>query len=615
MIPKTFAGDLPKVQRPHASKKEGPLDPDGDLRPRIGAGQPFDRASYATVTEARPAKAGLTGTGKARAHVDFACVARSPAEVVGTSVTCPLVITVGDQVLRPKATPGGRGSVELPALPPKGKATEVTIGLEPAKGRWAAIARIVFDDEVPGATKVDGVGWVLRPPGLQWRWYLKSGQEITTKVEGPGLFRVDALTEPEATAKVFVSIDGKERPVPVDGEPVVLSIAKASTVKVRSTGGDVTLAVAERVAKTAQPDPTAMSEEEAEPAKAEAEPSETTGASTTALLDVSNPSSLWRDAVASAPKPLTPIQEALGTVTVQSLGRWGNFRNGDPRNEFSDGYLEQNVGYRRRIESIGLWTGFSALGRARDGHESFGASAFLWGQITPLRLRYAAFADAYGQRVEGVDARTIRPAAYLELSAKVAPSLYLLPRVGYDGFYTNLDTPPLSLTGVDDDVFNTFRFRRQTTFYQQLTAWWVPYFNEILFLRGRLTEDLGSSGISHAGARPGGLFAFGNLEIGAYADATWYRATPGLRSTSKVDVTGTTYALYNVWISDGSVDLQPGIGARARAGDGGYEVWAVLNIFASFRRGLRDFASPELAFPEQFGSNVPWRGPAVGGTR
>jgi hypothetical protein len=220
----------------------------------------------------------------------------------------------------------------------------------------------------------------------------------------------------------------------------------------------------------------------------------------------------------------------------------------------------------------------------------------------------------YAQDVYGFDARTARPHAYIEYSGRITPSFYLLPRVGFDGFYTNMESKPTSLVGVDDDIFNDFRFRRPTVLYQQITAWWIPYVNDIFFLRARVNEDA-QRGLSHAGVRPGGLFAFGNFELGTYADATWFRATPGLRADSKVDVTGVGYALYNLWVSNGSLDVQPGIGGRVRAGDGGWEVYALVNVFASFRRGLRDFASPELSFPEQFGSNVPWRGPAVGGTR
>ena len=186
-----------------------------------------------------------------------------------------------------------------------------------------------------------------------------------------------------------------------------------------------------------------------------------------------------------------------------------------------------------------------------------GVGAFAWTHIRSIRLRLAGYGDAYGQQIDGFDARTIRPHAYIEYSGRVTPSFYLLPRIGYDGFYTNVENKPTSLVGVDDDVFNDFRFRRPTIIYQQLTAWWVPYINDILFLRARVNEDA-QRGLSHAGVRPGGIFAFGNFELGTYADATWFRATPGLRSDPKVDVTGVGYALYNAWVSNGSLDIQPG---------------------------------------------------------
>lgn len=615
-VPKTIPGDFVKVQRPHSSPKEGPMDPDGDLRPRIGTGQPFDRASYATITETRPAKAALTGLGGAKARIEWACVARSPAEVVNTDARCPIAISVGGgAALHPTSGVDGRGSVDLPAMPPKGAASYVTIGLDPAPGRWAAIARVVFDREVPGATNVAGVGWVMLPPGLQWRWLVKNDQEIAHTMSGPGLLRVDAMPEADESPKVVVRIGDKEIPVTLDGTPVMVPVTQPGVVKVRSIGGASTISFAERVGKPAL-DAAALEETEAEPALAEAtDVTEPKAVTTTALLDGGNPNGLWADTVARSDRPLTPLEDALGTLSVRGLARTGTLRDGDPSLTSPDSYFEQSVGYRRRIESIGLWTGLTALTRQHLQHtSSYGASAFLWTHIPSARLRLAAFGDVFGQNVQGVDARTFHPHAYVEYSGRVTPSFFLLPRVGYDGVYSSLDRRPTSLRGVDDDVFNEFRYRRPTTIYQQLTAWWVPFVNDIFFLRARATEDA-RHGFSHAGVRPGALFAFGNLELGGWADATWYRATEGLRPTSKVDVTGVAYALFNIWASEGSLDIQPGIGGRMRAVDGGWEVYALVNIFASFRRGLRDFASPELAFPEQFGGNVPWRGPAVGGMR
>jgi hypothetical protein len=50
-----------------------------------------------------------------------------------------------------------------------------------------------------------------------------------------------------------------------------------------------------------------------------------------------------------------------------------------------------------------------------------------------------------------------------------------------------------------------------------------------------------------------------------------------------------------------------------RANDGAWQIGAYLNVLASYRRGLRDFSSLELDFPEQLGGGVPWRGHTLGG--
>lgn len=606
--------DLLKVQRPHRQPKEGVIDPDGDLRPRVGTGQPFERASYATVTESRPARLSLTGVAGAKSRLEFACVARSPAAVVKTQARCPLFVQLGEGPhLRAASGADGRGSFDLP--PDK----NVTIGLEPAPGRWAALARLVFDREVAGSTHVEGLGWVLLPPGLQWRWLLKADQDVVHKLDGPGLVRVDAVAEPDESVKVVATVTepdaagARESNVPLDATPVVLSLPRGGVVRVRAIGGAATIAVAERVGR-----PQAGADDpEAEPVLAEAiQPAAPPAPATSrALLDGSDPRAPWADTAARAERPLSPLEDALGTLAVHGLARSGTLREGDPSLAHRDGYLEQSVAYRRRLESIGLWGGVSGIFRQHEERaSSFGATAFVWTHVPAARLRFAGFADVYGQRIDGFEGRTVHPRAYAEWSGRVTPGFYLLPRVGYDGFYTNIESRPASLASIDDDVFNDFRYRRPTVFYQQLMAWWVPYINDILFLRARVTEDV-RHGLSHVGARPGALFAFGDLEVGAWADTTWYRATEGLTKTSKIDVTGVAYALLNLWASAGSLDLQPGVGGRVRADDGGYEVWVLMNVIGSFRRGLRDFASPELAFPEQLGGNVPWRGPAVGGLR
>ncbi|MGZ3422918.1 MAG: hypothetical protein ACXVEE_33970 [Polyangiales bacterium] len=618
-VPKAIETSLLKVQRPHEigggpTTKDFPIDPDGDLRARIATGMPFDRASYATITEGRPARVALTGSNGVKAHIEIVCIPRSPGDALDYS-KCPISVAVGTGAPAAVAvSPYGRANLELPPLPAKGPGAAATISMGPSPGRFIAVARVVFDGDVPGTTKVDGVGYVVMPDGLQWRWLVKSGEELKTNVDAPGLLRIDARAEPEEAAKVVVVVDGKEQVVPIDGTPKIVMIPKAGTVTVRSTGGASTIAIAERVAKPVLPDLLAADEQEADPQHSDpaAEP---TGVTSPALLDAGDVNAPWRDTAATSPKPLTPLEESVGTVTLRSLARYGTFREGDPRTDAPDTYFEQSVGYRRRIESIDLWTGITGLYRPREGNDSAGASLFLYKTINPLRIRLAGWVDAYGQKIGLTDARTWHPHGYAEFSGRVTSNFFLLPRVGYDGFYTNLLEKPLDLRNVDDDVYNDFRFRRQTLLYGQLLSWWVPYFNSILWTRTRASFDVDTGSLSHVSFRPGGFFAFDRFEVDVFGEATWFAATEGLRTDSKVNYTGAAYLFYNNWFGNGSLDIQPGVGGRARANDGAWEFFAVINVLASFQRGLRDFASPELNFPEQFGGSVAWRGFVPGGMR
>ena len=615
MTPKTLDGNPLKVQRLSDITRDGALDPDGDLRARVGTGQPFERASYATITETRPAKASLSGAEGAKAHVEFACVARSPADAIGAP--CPLSITVGTTApLHPVMGADGRGKIELPALPPKGKEAQVLIALDPAPGRWEAIARIVLDKEVPGTKNVDGVGWVLMPPGLQYRFLVKSGEQVGATLGTPSLVRIDAIAEPEEHPKVVVVIDGKEYTVNVDGTPRIFAVPKAGAVTVKSIGGAATIILAERVAKAQLPGVDSDGDAEPDIVNSDlADPVEATAATTTALVDPNYTSAsggnTWRDVAVSSPRPLTGLEANLGTIVPHVLARYGTLRDGDLATA-ADGYLEQGLAYRRHVETLDAWIGFGGIVRERDGNPTLSGSALVYKQFG--RLRIAGWGDYWTQELsDGSRARTVRPRAFIEYSWRLSSNVFLLPRVGMDGYYTNISVEPRSLKDIDDDVFNEFRAKHPTELFAQTLAWWVPYINDIFYLRGRATFDPLIKSLDHAAIRPGAFFALGQAEIGFYADTTWYRATEGFRAQSKVNVTGATYALYNLWGNDGSVDVQTGIGGRARSSDGGWEVFALVNVFASFHRGLRDFTSLELNFPEPLGGGVAWRGPMAGG--
>jgi hypothetical protein len=604
-----------KVQRPTDPRLEGALDGDGELRARVLTGQPFPRGSYATIYEGRPAKAALSGADGATAFVDVVCAPRDPADAL--DATCPISVTIGNGApLRPATWADGHAAIELPTLPPKGKQSQIVIAMDPSPGRWEAVARVVFDREVPAATHIEGVGWVLLPPGLQYRWLVKGGEQIVTNVEQPTLVRVDALAEPEDHPKVVVVVDGKENVIDADGAPRIFAVHKAGAVTVKSIGGASTVLFAERVAKAQLPDPAVVDDAEPDAMHSEvADPSEPIAASTTALLDANGAGiheGTWKDMAAESPRPLTPFEENFGTVTSHVLGRWGTYREGVQATD-ADGYIEESIGYRRKIESIGLWTGFGGTVREREESASWAASALLYEEID--RLRFAGWLEYWGQDVPGfANVRTWKPRGFVEYSWRVTPSFFLLPRAGFDGYYTNISQPvPLSLFDVDDDVYNDFRIKHTTELFGQVLSWWVPYVNDIFYLRGRATFDANLGVLDHYALRPGAFFAIGDFELGAYGDVAYYRATPGVRTTAIGNVTGSGYALYNLWVNDGSFDMQAGVGGRARTYDGGWEVYALVNLFASFHRGLRDFTSLELNFPEPLGGGVAWRGPMAGG--
>ena len=616
MTPKTLDGAL-KVQRPSDAQHDGPLDADGELRARIATGMPFDRGSYATIYEGRPAKAGLTGTDGAKAHVELACAPRSPADAL--DARCPVLITVGTGApLHPVVGADGRAKIDLPALPAKGKQAQVTIAIDPSPGRWEAVARIVFDQETPGTTKVEGVGWLLMPPGLERRFLVKGGEQIGANVAQPTLVRIDAIAEPDEHPRVVVVIDGKELALPVDGAPHMFAVEKPGPVLVRAIGGAATVVFAERVAKATLPDPLAGAGEDVEPDVAHSEPAdaaEPVAASTRALLDANGAGfrdGSWRDVAAHSPEPLSSFQEHFGTVTTAIRTHYGTLREG-VASVAPDGFVEQGVGYRRKIEAIGLWTGFGGEVRERTGHPSYSANALLYEEFS--RLRLAAWVQYWHQNIAGEQVHTWKPRGFVEYSVRITPNFFLLPRLGFDGFYSNVSAPPILLTNVDDEVYNDFRFKHPTETFAQLLAWWVPYINNIVYLRSRATFDPVAKALDHAAVRPGVFFAIGNAELGVYGDLAWYRATEGIRAESKVNITGSSYALYNIWINDGSVDVQAGLGGRARTYDYGWEVYALVNVFASFHRGLRDFTSLELNFPEALGGGVAWRGPMAGGGR
>jgi hypothetical protein len=424
----------------------------------------------------------------------------------------------------------------------------------------------------------------------------------------PRIVRVDALAEPGEHPRVLATVDGVERAIATDGTPVVLVAAQGGRISIRASDGAATVVVAERVPKPR--DPLALDEAEPDPTHAEpAAAPERAAVAAPALLDANAPGARWRDEVSRSDRPLGTLEERLGTLNARSEVRYGTYRDGSlvKTPDAADGYFEQAVGYRRRVESLDLWLGAGVLERARDGAApTFGFSALAYQEIG--RLRIAGWLDYFQQDLGIGQARTLRPRGFVEYSIRLRSNVFLLPRVGWDGYYANLAYRPTVLRGVDDDVYNAYRFARPSLAFTQLLAWWVPYVNDIFYVRGRATADAHLAALDHVAVRPGAFFALGDAEIGAFGEATWYRATAAPGSANVTEYTGGAYVLWNLWLVPQSVDVQPGLAARARERDGAWELVALVNVLGSFRRGVRDYTSFELNFPEPLGGGVPWRG-------
>src|SRR5262249_25292532 len=136
----------------------------------------------------------------------------------------------------------------------------------------------------------------------------------------------------------------------------------------------------------------------------------------------------WRDIAARSPRPLTPLEAALGTFVVGALADYRSMNEGPRADDTDDPYIQPSFEYRRRIERASLWTAFGAHARIRDGEPSYGAHVILYEDYDPLRLRVTASAFASVQRIEGATASSIQPRGFVEYSGRVAPDFFILPR-------------------------------------------------------------------------------------------------------------------------------------------------------------------------------------------
>jgi hypothetical protein len=578
---------------PHEKEQSPILDPDGRLRPRIHGGDPFGQ-SFVSVTSDRPARAFLADLHGAKARLDIVCVPRRAPE---PGEKCPLKVMIGQGGIVPfKLGDDARTTVDLPHGKGRGKGAELEVSLKPTKGDWVALVRVALDREMPATSFVQGVGWVLDTPHIQFRFLLPPGKPIRLMSAAPGLLRIDALPEhADGSADVVVTTGGKDITVPANGEPKIIPITTAGIVVVSTRGGAATLAIAERAEADSR---TPESDTDVRP------PTVVELDQTAARMRVDD--GAWRSVAESSPRPLTWLEDRLGTIESQTGGSASTYRDGARDDTSLDAYGYQALTYRRRIESINLFTLGSGLVRAREGAPTYGASVSLYEDLDTLRLRVSGTAGGFTQELANGAEYTLRPRAFVEYSGRLASDLFVLPRVGYDGYYTTLSARPASSRQVDDDLYNAFRFERNTFVFLQGLLWYVPYFNEIVYLRVRGTYDATNGAFSHASARPGTFLIFRSVEIAAYFDAQYYLATPGARRSSSIDPGFGGGVTVHVPIVPGSVEMRPGVTTQVRT-DGSLQVLGGLTFAASFRRGARDYSSLELSYPEETSGGIPWR--------
>ena len=577
-----------RVPRPHEKDKNPVIDASGRLKPHILAGDPFG-SRFVSVTSERLARAYLGDIADAKAHLDVVCVPRRPT----SDATCPLKVISGDVRVDAHIDAGGRATVDLPPGRGRGKGAELEVSLPETDADFVALMRVVLDRRSPGTTYVEGLGWVLDTPSIQYRFLLAPGRPIRIRPAAPGLLRVDALPESGAAGGVLCTLGDRNVVVPPTGEPKVLPVTKGGEVVISARGGVETVAIAERIEAESRPE-TDWAARNLEIRQLEFRSART-----------SLESGSFRDVAESSPPPLTWLEDRIGTFESNSGGVAQTLRDGASARVL-DAYGFESITYRRRIESINLYTLGSVLARVRDGQPTYGASASLYEDIESLRLRVTGTAGVLTQNVDGTTAYNFQPRGFIEYSGRLASDLFLLPRLGYDGNYSSLKTAPASARDVDDDIYNAFRFHRNTFAFLQGLLWYVPFFNDIFYLRARGTYDATNGAFSHASLRPGAFFIFHAVELSAYFDAQYFLATTGARAKTSVDGTAGGGIVLHLPVAPGSFEIRPNASGAVRD-DGGWQVIAGISLVASFRRGVRDYSSLELSYPEETSGGIPWR--------
>jgi hypothetical protein len=572
---------LPRIPKPDLvpgapEQQVPPLDGDGYLRARVALGAPFGGRDYAVISAERPARATLTKAQASGIHVHYVCAARKPS----IPSPCPFEVLLDDKSIFQAKNESGIFDIPESAL---SRAPQLELRVAATTADKVVAAQIVFDRAFPGAVPThDGKGFTLPNPRTQYRMLLGAQATLKVPVAAATVLRVEARAETPG-ASVSAAFASEKREFAADGLVQYVEVAQPGVVLLTAVGGAVTLTVQER---TADPENTGAAEESDLRA----------GIGVPVSISGANEGT-WRDKVHASEVPLSPFIENLGTFNPGASFVLSTLREGVRDSRAPDAYGEFQLSYRRTIESIKLTTFVGGNARIRNDAPSLGGTLSLYENIERYRLRVFGVVNAWTQVYEGARASSVVPRAFIEYSFHATNTFFILPRLGYEGFYT-FNPPTKGARYLDDDVYNSFRGNRPSLAFLQSLFWFAPHFNDVFYVRLRGSYDLGGARFSHATARPGVFLAAGPFDLGAFYNLSWFLATPGARAASSFDSTVSANATLVGWLSDKSIGLQPGAAAQVRIDDGAYQMSVYLNLLLSARRGIRDFSSLELNFPE-----------------
>jgi hypothetical protein len=572
----------------------GPADVWGELRPQVASGGRFEPGTFVVADAERPAKARLQALPPgASPELQLICYPREPSAV---RESCVPQVSVADRPLplQPLAANTWRAPLSLP------QGGELSISPADAPARWAVLARIVLKRSVPGATEVPGVGWILAPRPHEYRFELVPGQAVEVAAREPRLLRFSV----HAAAGADVHVAQGDHVEQIDDDaPHEVVLQAGQVLRIGANQPGASLALSERVPLEAgeHAAPVGASALRSSGERAPLQPAP-------ALFRFDRESAGgWRDQVRAANAPLTPLQENLGTLIFENGVTTGNVKNRAAAGTGTSTYAFTRVGYRRRIETLGLWTNASGFARWRSGESTLGASGSLYWDLREWHARLSTSAGVVEQRVTGVDARTYHFRGFAEYSQRLHHTWFLLPRLGWDFEDPSLSFRPSSLVDADEEIYDPYRRQRPLFAFAQALLWFAPHFDDIFYLRARATENATRGVFSHASVRPGAFVLLGDLDLSAYADTTWYAAADNLDGQGHRRSTLGFNATYDGWFARGSLDVAPSLATWLRPSDGAYQVSLWLTVLGSYHRGLRDFSSLELDFPEQRSGGVPWR--------